>query len=118
MLKNMLEISSLCKTFNVGTINEVTSLQNVTLSIEEGSFVCVLGTNGSGKSTLLNAVAGTFLTDSGTIILKGRILPENLSLNAPARSVVSFKTHLAALLQGCQLPKTLLWQPNEARNVV
>lgn len=72
MLKNMLEISNLCKTFNVGTINEVTSLQNVTLSIEEGSFVCVLGTNGSGKSTLLNAVAGTFLTDSGTIILKGK----------------------------------------------
>jgi len=68
---NMLEISNLCKTFNVGTINEVMSLQDVSLSIEDGSFVCVLGTNGSGKSTLLNAVAGTFLTDSGSIILKG-----------------------------------------------
>ena len=68
----MLEISNLCKTFNVGTINEVMSLQNVSLSIEDGSFVCVLGTNGSGKSTLLNAVAGTFLTDSGSIILKGK----------------------------------------------
>jgi putative ABC transport system ATP-binding protein len=68
----MLEIENLCKTFNAGTINEVMSLQEVNLGIDEGSFVCVLGTNGSGKSTLLNAVAGTFLTDSGTILLNGR----------------------------------------------
>ncbi len=68
----MLELSNLCKTFNAGTINEVTSLQDVSLSIEDGSFVCVLGTNGSGKSTLLNAVAGTFIADAGTILLNGR----------------------------------------------
>ncbi|MFA6129186.1 MAG: ATP-binding cassette domain-containing protein [Bacteroidales bacterium] len=68
----MLEISNLYKTFNAGTINEVMSLQDVNLSIEDGSFVCVLGTNGSGKSTLLNAVAGTFISDSGTILLNGK----------------------------------------------
>jgi putative ABC transport system ATP-binding protein len=68
----MLELSNLNKTFNAGTINEVMSLQDVNLSIEDGSFVCVLGTNGSGKSTLLNAVAGTFISDSGTIMLNGR----------------------------------------------
>jgi putative ABC transport system ATP-binding protein len=68
----MLELSNLCKTFNSGTVNEVMSLQDVSLTIEDGSFVCVLGTNGSGKSTLLNAVAGTFITDTGTIILNDR----------------------------------------------
>jgi len=68
----MLELSNLYKIFNAGTINEVNALQDVSLSIEDGSFVCVLGTNGSGKSTLLNAVAGTFLTDAGTIILNGQ----------------------------------------------
>ena len=50
----------------------VEALQGVSLTIRDGSFVCVLGTNGSGKSTLLNAVAGTFITDSGKIILNGR----------------------------------------------
>ena len=45
--------------------NEVRALQGVTLSIDEGSFVIVIGTNGSGKSTLLTAVAGGFLLDSG-----------------------------------------------------
>jgi len=68
----MLEIANLCKTFNAGTINEVKSLQDVNLSIEDSSFVCVLGTNGSGKSTLLNAVAGTFISDAGTIFLNGQ----------------------------------------------
>ena len=68
----MLEISNLYKTFNAGTINEVNALQDVSLSVEDGCFVCVLGTNGSGKSTLLNAIAGNYLTDSGSIILHGR----------------------------------------------
>jgi len=68
----MLELSNLHKTFNAGTINEVNALQDVSLTVEDGCFVCLLGTNGSGKSTLLNAIAGNYLTDSGTIILNGR----------------------------------------------
>jgi len=67
----MLEISSIRKIFNPGTPNEVRALQGVDLTITEGSFVIVIGTNGSGKSTLLNAVAGSFLVDSGTIRLAG-----------------------------------------------
>jgi putative ABC transport system ATP-binding protein len=99
----MLKLSNLCKTFNAGTVNEVMSLQDVTLSIEDGSFVCVLGTNGSGKSTLLNAVAGTFFTDTGTIILNevnitkwpehkrasqiGRVFQNPFSGTAPSMSI-------------------------------
>jgi putative tryptophan/tyrosine transport system ATP-binding protein len=67
----MLKIENIHKTFNPGTANEVRALQGVTIEIDEGSFVCVLGTNGSGKSTTLNAVAGTFLVDSGSISLDG-----------------------------------------------
>ena len=68
----MLELRDVSKTFNAGTTNEVRSLQNVSLSIEDGCFVTVIGTNGSGKSTLLNAVAGGFFIDSGSIHLGGR----------------------------------------------
>src|SRR5689334_22353320 len=67
----MLEIRRIFRTFNPGTPNEVRSLQGVDLAIEDGSFVIVIGTNGSGKSTLLNAIAGTFLLDSGSIHLAG-----------------------------------------------
>src|SRR6187549_1077879 len=68
----MLELRHISKTFNPGTINEVRSLREVSLAIENGTFATVIGTNGSGKSTLLNAVAGTFFVDSGTIHLGGR----------------------------------------------
>lgn len=67
----MLEITDIKKTFHRSTPNEVRALQGVTLTIERGSFVCVIGTNGSGKSTLLNAVAGAFPVDSGSIQLEG-----------------------------------------------
>ncbi|MGE3520596.1 MAG: ABC transporter ATP-binding protein [Vicinamibacterales bacterium] len=67
----MLQINRLFKTFNPGTVNEVRALQGVTLDLAEGSFLIIIGTNGSGKSTLLNAVAGSFIPDSGTISLAG-----------------------------------------------
>src|SRR5687768_6632777 len=67
----MLDIQRAFKTFNPGTPNEVRALRGIDLTIDDGSFVIVVGTNGSGKSTLLNAVAGTFLLDTGSIRLDG-----------------------------------------------
>src|SRR5437016_12428707 len=67
----MLEIRAASKTFNPGTPNELLALQAVNLTVNDGSFVVIIGTNGSGKSTLLNAVAGSFCLDSGAIFLAG-----------------------------------------------
>lgn len=63
----MLDIQAVRKTFHPGTPNEVRALQGVSLTLQPGSFLIIIGTNGSGKSTLLNAVAGTFLVDEGAI---------------------------------------------------
>lgn len=68
----MLQIDHISKTFHPGTPNEVRALSNVSLSLAEGSFLIVIGTNGSGKSTLLNAVAGTFMVDTGRISIAGQ----------------------------------------------
>jgi len=68
----MLEVHDARKTFNPQAPNAVFALRGVTLAVEPGSLVCIIGTNGSGKSTLLNAIAGTFLLDSGRICLDGR----------------------------------------------
>lgn len=67
----MIEISGLHKRFNTGTPNEVYALRGIDLNIKEGDFVTIIGTNGSGKSTLLNAIAGTFLPDTGRIRIAG-----------------------------------------------
>lgn len=68
----MLQINRISKTFNPGTPNEVRALCDVSLALPAGAFLIVLGTNGSGKSTLLNAIAGTFLVDTGTISVAGQ----------------------------------------------
>ncbi|MCX7386694.1 MAG: ATP-binding cassette domain-containing protein [Planctomycetota bacterium] len=68
----MLEICNLTQTFHPNTPNEVLALRDVSLRLEKGSFLIIIGTNGSGKSTLLNAVAGTFIPDSGGITLAGQ----------------------------------------------
>jgi putative ABC transport system ATP-binding protein len=68
----MLQLRELQKTFFAGTPNQVHALRGVSLQIEEGSFVIVIGTNGSGKSTLLNAVAGSFFVDRGSILVAGK----------------------------------------------
>src|SRR5450432_1084060 len=68
----MLEVHSIAKTYNSGTPNEVRSLRGVSLNLEAGSWVIIIGTNGSGKSTFLNAVAGTFFVDQGSIRISGR----------------------------------------------
>ena len=65
----MLKIVDVKKTFNANTINEKKALNGVDLTLEDGEFVTVIGTNGAGKSTLLNAIAGTFMVDSGKIYL-------------------------------------------------
>ena len=67
----MLEIKDIYKTFNKGTINEKRALQGVSLTLNDGDFVTVIGGNGAGKSTMLNAVAGTYTVDAGSILIDG-----------------------------------------------
>ncbi len=67
----MLKIEDISKTFNPGTVNEKKALSHLSLTVNDGDFISIIGANGAGKSTLFNAIAGTFLTDSGRIILDG-----------------------------------------------
>lgn len=67
----MLEILNIYKTFNPNTVNEKLALNGLSLTIEDGDFVTVIGGNGAGKSTLLNAIAGTWLVDEGQILIDG-----------------------------------------------
>ena len=76
----MLDVRSISKTFNPGTINEKKALCGLSLHLDPGDFVTVIGGNGAGKSTLLNAIAGVWPVDSGRIVLDGNditALPEH-----------------------------------------
>lgn len=68
----MLEINNLKVVFNQGTVNEKIALNNLSLNLEDGDFVTIIGSNGAGKSSLLNAICGNNEIQSGTIILDGK----------------------------------------------
>lgn len=65
----MLELKNISKTFITESGQKNTVLQNVSLKINKGEFVCIIGSNGTGKSTLLNIISGSLEQSSGTISL-------------------------------------------------
>ena len=76
----MLELKDVTKTFHAGTPDEKKALAGISLKIEDGDFVSIIGANGAGKSTLFNAICGSFPLDSGSVILGGRnvtMMPEH-----------------------------------------
>lgn len=75
----MLTLSHVSKTFNPGTVNAKTALSDLSFHADKGDFITIIGANGAGKSTLFNAVSGSFMTDSGRILLDGKdvtLMPE------------------------------------------
>lgn len=67
----MLEMRNVTKIFNKGTIDEKVALDHLSLTLQDGEFVTVIGGNGAGKSTMQNAICGTWLPDEGSILLDG-----------------------------------------------
>lgn len=67
----MLELRNVTKIFYPGTINERRALDGLSLTVNKGDFITVIGGNGAGKSTLMNAVTGVFPLDGGKVILDG-----------------------------------------------
>lgn len=65
----MLELNNIYKTFHAGTVNKKRAINGVSLKLEDGDFVTVIGGNGAGKSTILNLIAGVFPVDEGNIRL-------------------------------------------------
>ena len=67
----MIEIKNIKKVFNPGTVNENVALNNISLTLNDGDFVTVIGGNGAGKSTLLNIITGSLEADEGVILING-----------------------------------------------
>lgn len=65
----MLNVDHISKTFFPNTVNERRALVDLSLRLENGDFVTVIGSNGAGKSTLLNAVSGRLPVDTGEVLI-------------------------------------------------
>ena len=65
----MLELKSIEKYYNPGTVNEMCLFNNFNLKIEKGEFISVVGSNGSGKTSMLNLICGSIPLDGGKILI-------------------------------------------------
>ncbi len=69
-MDSLIEVRDMYKIYNPGE-NEVRALDGVSLSVEEGEFVAIIGHSGSGKSTLMNMLGCLDVPTMGTYILNG-----------------------------------------------
>ena len=65
----MLKIEKISKTFGKGSINEKLAIDNLSLTVNQGDFITIIGSNGAGKSTLMNCISGVYGVDGGSITL-------------------------------------------------
>ena len=75
----MLEIKNASKIYGEGT-SKVVALDNISLTVNKGDFIAIMGPSGSGKSTLLNVIGGLDQLSSGEVILDGERI-DHLSEN-------------------------------------
>ena len=67
----VVELTQVCKSFNVGKPNEIEILHNIHLQLDRGEFCAVMGPSGSGKSTLLNIIGLLDRPTQGLLTLNG-----------------------------------------------
>lgn len=76
---NIIELKDIVKTYKRG-LEDLPILRSISLSVEEGDFVAIIGPSGSGKSTLMNTIGLLDVPTSGSYILDG-VVTERMSDN-------------------------------------
>lgn len=94
-----IEIRSVCCTYGSGTPFETKALKNISLTIEKGEFVGIMGRTGCGKSTLIQAIAGLIPISGGQLLLDG----EDINAKSYDRSVLRRKLGIVFQYPECQL---------------
>lgn len=67
----MIKLSNIYKTYSTGKANKICAINNLSLEIEKGELLAIMGASGSGKSTLINILAGILNFDSGSYKFNG-----------------------------------------------
>ena len=98
----IVKVENLTKKYGKGE-NEVIALNNVSLTIEKGEFVAIIGSSGSGKSTLLHLIGGVDRPTSGKVFVDGKeVDQERLNLLISTLGLKERITHLPNELSGGQ----------------
>ncbi|MDX1635727.1 MAG: ABC transporter ATP-binding protein [Marinobacter sp.] len=103
----MISATDLKLTFGQGTPLENPALRGMSLTVNPGEFVTVIGSNGAGKSTFLNALAGEVLVDSGRIEVDGQDVTRLPTHKRSGRVARVFQDPLAGTCEGLSIEENL-----------
>ncbi len=112
----MIRLEHISKVFNKGTADEKVAINDLSLHIESGEFVTVIGSNGAGKTTLLNLISGTYFPDAGTIVIDGTDvtrIPEHKRAKYIGRV---FQDPLIGTAASMSIEENLGWKHSAARS--
>lgn len=71
-MEKILEAKKLVKIYNQNTKNEFEALHEISLDVQEGDFICIMGPSGSGKSTLINNLTTMDMPSKGSLHINGK----------------------------------------------
>ena len=111
-MKKFLEINDLSFSYMK---NELI-LNKVSLSINKGEFVSVLGISGSGKTTLLRLIAGLDKQNSGSIILENKVIADKNSTLAPEKRNIGLVVQDKALFPHLTVNKNIMFGIRKLKN--
>ncbi len=111
MSKRVLEISGVSKRFGDTLAND-----NISLSLDEGKIIALLGENGAGKTTLMNILFGHYVPDEGSVSVMGHHLPPGKPRDAIAAGIGMVHQHFAlaanlTVLENVMTGSESLWRP-------
>jgi ABC-type lipoprotein export system ATPase subunit len=106
-MPSVISIEDLTKQYYLGE-EVITALHGVSLQVERGQFVAIMGASGSGKTTLLHLTGGLDLPDSGRVLLNGNSLTE---MSDQQRTLFR-RRHLGIVFQSFNLLPTLTAREN------
>lgn len=107
-MSKVLELKKLSYVYGTGTPFEKTAVNNLSLSIEEGEFIGIMGHTGSGKSTLVQMLNGLMKPTSGQILLDG----EDIWANPKDIRKIRFKVGMVF-----QYPEYQLFEETVAKDI-
>lgn len=108
-MENLIEIKNICKSFG-NSDNKTEVLKNVSLSINKGEFIALMGASGSGKSTLLYLLGGLDSPDSGEILINGKNISKmkDKEISVLRRRKIGFVFQFFNLVQNLSVEDNIL----------
>ena len=88
------EIKNLSHTYSAGSPFEFKALKDITITIEDGSFIGIIGHTGSGKSTLIQHLNGLLTPTSGTVLIDGKDIFETKKTD-----LIALRHHIGLVFQ-------------------